>query len=372
MFSTLPRGGALSDQIMSLKEVQNKIKAGEAFLVTDPSNIRFLCGFTGSNGQMVLTRKKAYLLTDFRYFGLAEKTLPKGTALSKVFKSPFENIRKILAGQKIKVLRFESGATTYAQYLRLKKELAKITLKPETGFIEKLRAVKTKDELAKIVKAQRLAEKIFTKIVKNLKTGQSEKEISWDIIRLAHEYGADDVSFPPIIAFGNNSGTPHHLSGNRKLKKGDIVLIDMGLNYKGYCSDMTRTLFTATPTPLQQKVYNTVLEAQEKAISAIRAGITGAEADAIARKIITKAGYGKNFGHSLGHGVGLQVHEMPSLSNHYGDPLPEDAVVTVEPGIYLQNSFGVRIEDMVLVSRKKAVNLTKIPKKITDCIVKIK
>jgi Xaa-Pro aminopeptidase len=146
----------------------------------------------------------------------------------------------------------------------------------------------------------------------------------------------------------------------------------MGIKYKGYCSDMTRTLFTALPTPLQQKVYNIVLSAQEKAITAIRAGITGAEADSIARKIISKAGYGKNFGHSLGHGIGLQVHELPSLSNHYGEALPENCVVTVEPGIYLLNSFGVRIEDMVLVSGKKALNLTKIPKKITDCIVRLK
>jgi Xaa-Pro aminopeptidase len=357
---------------MSFKDVQKEIKPGEACLITDPSNIRYLSGFTGSNGQIIITSKKCFLLTDFRYFGLAEKVLPKGIALSKALKSPFENIRKIIAGQKIKTLYFEANSTSYSKYLLLKKELVKINLQPREKFIEIFRIVKTPAELAKITKAQRIAEKILTETVKNLKTGKSENEVSWEIIRLAHQYGADDVSFPPIVAFGNDSGTPHHLSGSRRLKKGDIVLLDLGMKYKGYCSDMTRTFFTAPPTRQQKTVYLTVLEAQETAINTIKAGITGLAADETARKIITKAGFGKNFGHSLGHGVGLQIHELPSLSNHYGEAIPENAVVTVEPGIYLQNSFGVRIEDMVLVTRKKALNLTKIPKKIEDCILKIK
>jgi Xaa-Pro aminopeptidase len=355
-----------------IKTIPNKIKKGLAYLITDPSNIRYLSGFTGTNGQILIASGKCFLLTDFRYFGLAEKILPKGIALSKVYKSPFDNIRKIAQRLKIKKIYFEADHSSFKAVQGLKKELRGIKVTPQVGFVENLRAVKTADEIAKIVKAQRIAEKIFIQIRKELKYGIGEDALSWRIISLAHEYGADDVSFPPIVAFGKNSGTPHHLSGNRKLKKGDILLIDMGIKYKGYCSDMTRMLFTAAPTPQQRKVYLTVLEAQEKAISAIKAGITGVEADAVARNHIAKAGFGKNFGHSLGHGVGLQVHELPSLSNHYRQPLPESSVVTVEPGIYLENSFGVRIEDMVLVSRKKAINITKIPKRIEDCIVRIK
>jgi len=355
----------------SLKQVQKKIGSGKAYLITDSYNIAYLSGFAGSSGQILITSKQAWLLTDFRYWGMAMKTLPKEISLYKSTKSTIEDIKTICARKNIDTVFFEENNLTYAHYRTLKKNLAKIALKPQHGLIEHYRIIKTPAETAKIIKAQRIAEKVFNQIKTELQIGQSETEICWKIIELCHKYGADDVSFPPIVAFGSKSAIPHHLSGNRKLKKGDLVLIDMGAKYKGYCSDMTRTLFTATPTPKQKLVYETVLKAQEKAITAIRAGVSGSAMDAIAREHIQKSKFGKQFGHSLGHGIGLKVHEIPYLAANYSDPLPENSIVTVEPGIYLQNFFGVRIEDMVLVTRKNAINLTKIPKKIEDCIVEL-
>lgn len=348
-----------------------KIKAGEAYLVSDPSNIRYLSGFHGSGAQILLTRKKNHFLTDPRYFREAKKSLPKNWSAVRVVKSYYEPLNRIIAKNRIRTVFFEEKNTSYLAYRQMRKNLKKVSLKPQSDLVETLRMVKTAREIAYLTKAQRIAEKVFTEVRGNLKVGKTELQVAREIMELAHKYGADEVSFPPIIAFGSNSGVPHHLSGKRKLKKGDIVLMDMGMKYKGYCSDMTRMVFTAKPTPLQAKIYNIVLTAQETAIKKLKAKVSGIEADNFARKIIKKAGYGGNFSHSLGHGVGLQIHELPSLSNHFSHPIPDSSVVTVEPGIYLEKSFGVRIEDMVLVKGKKARVITKIPKDIDRCTVKI-
>jgi Xaa-Pro aminopeptidase len=348
-----------------------KIKRGEGYLITDTSNIRYLSGFHGTSAQVLLTRKKIYLLTDPRYFREAKKNLPKNMTAVKVTKSFADSLDRIIGKDKIRIVFFEEKATSYRQYGQLKKTLKKVSLKPQSDLVENLRMEKSPREIRVITRAQRITEKIFLEMRKNLKAGKTELQIAQEIMGLAYEYGADEVSFPPIIAFGSNSGVPHHLSGERKLKKGDVILVDIGMKYKGYCSDMTRMIFTAKPTPLQEKIYNTVLAAQESAIKKLKAGVKGTDADGFARSIIKKAGYGGNFNHSLGHGVGLQIHELPSLSNHFGQPIPDRSVVTVEPGIYLEKSFGVRIEDMVLVKGKKAQIITKIPKSIKECIVKI-
>jgi len=356
---------------MPFEKIQNIAAAGESYLITDASNVRYLSNFHGTNGQVFITRKKAYFLTDPRYFREAKKHLPKKMAAINVAKSFTESLNRIIAREKIKNVYFEEKSVTFQTYKNLTKKIGEVKLKPRADIVENLRMIKNRGEILNLVKAQRIAEKVFMDIRKNLMAGQTEIQISRKIIDLAYEYGADEISFPPIIAFGSNSGVPHHLSGSRKLKKGDIVLVDMGMKYKGFCSDMTRMIFTAKPTPLQEKIYNIVLTAQETAIINLKAGIKGTDVDYIARKIIKKAGYGKNFNHSLGHGVGLQIHELPSLSNHYDNPLPENTVVTVEPGIYLEKSFGVRIEDMVLVKGKNAQIITRIPKYIGSCIVKI-
>lgn len=353
---------------MALKAIQKEIKKNTALFITNPFNISYISNFTGTNGQLFITAKKAFLLTDFRYLRVAKAVLPENISVVNVTVPLAAKLSELCKTYKIKTMHFEDTEISFARYNYFKKSLGKIKFEPFRGVIEKHRVIKTAQELALIVKAQRITEKVFLEVRKNLKPGKTEKQIAWEIEQLGHMYGADTISFPPIVGFGANSGSPHHQNSDRKLKKGEIVLIDMGMKYKGYCSDMTRMIFTAKPTPLQAKIYNTVLEAQEAAIKKLHAGVLGSAADKISRDIIKKAGYGKTFGHSLGHGIGLEVHESPSLSTGFDSAIPENTVVTVEPGIYLENSFGVRIEDMLLVKRKNVVNLTKIPKKIEDAV----
>jgi Xaa-Pro aminopeptidase len=352
---------------MDIKNIQRNIKKGEAHFVTNSSNIQYLSNFTGSNGQIFLTSQNAWLLTDFRYLQVAREVLPKKFKLIITSIGLIEDLNNLIKKNRIKKLYFDGEDLTYSQFEWFSKKLD-CTFNPSKRFVEEFRITKSEEEIKFITKAQRIAEKAFLTVRQNLQIGKTELQVAWEIEQIGHKLGADTVSFPPIVAFGSNSGSPHHQNSSRKLKKGDMVLIDMGMKFKGYCSDMTRMIFTAKPTPLQAKIYNLVLEAQETAIKKLHAGIAGNVADSWSRDIITKAGYGTTFGHSLGHGVGLEVHEAPNLSTGYRNPLPEDAVVTVEPGIYLENSFGVRMEDMVLVKRKNVLNLTKISKKLQDAV----
>lgn len=345
-----------------------KIAKNQAWFITDEFNIRYLSNFTGTNGQLFLTSNNSYLLTDFRYLRVAKKVLPKNFQLINIDKPLSQKLNELIAKHKIQTLFFEEKNLSHLRWQSMKKLLKVNTFQPGNDLIENLRIIKTDQELKLIIKAQRIAEKVFLEVRKNLKIGKTEQEIAWEIEKLGHDYGADTISFPSIIGFGSNSGSPHHQNSNRKLKKGEMVLIDMGMKYKGYCSDMTRMIFTAKPTPIQQKIYNLVLEAQETTIKKLKAGIMGSTADQWSRDIITKAGYGETFGHSLGHGIGLEVHESPNLSSGYNKAIPANTIVTIEPGIYLKNSFGVRIEDMVLVKGNKVINLTRIPKSINSCI----
>ncbi|MCC7196957.1 aminopeptidase P family protein [Candidatus Peregrinibacteria bacterium] len=352
---------------MSIKKFQKELKAGEAFFISNSSNIHYFANFTGTNGQIFVTAKKAFLLTDFRYVRVAQKVLPKVISLIETKKSLAEELNKLIKKEKIQAVYFESTDLSHHRFEALKKNLNAKFL-PKVMLPEKFRVIKTPEELKLLTKAQRIAEKVFIEVRKNLKPGKTEEQIAWEIEMLGHEFGADTISFPAIVGFGANSGSPHHQNSNKKLKKGDMVLIDMGMKYQGYCSDMTRMIFTKKPTDLEAKIYNIVLDAQLEAIKHLKAGVKGSTGDAWSRDLIKKAGYGDTFGHSLGHGIGLDVHELPYLSTGFDQPIPEGTVVTVEPGIYLENSFGVRIEDMVLVKRNNVVNLTNIPKRLKDCI----
>jgi Xaa-Pro aminopeptidase len=360
---------------MTLKEIQKNLPAGAGLLITSKANIKFLADFSLSSGQIFVTKTSAYLLTDFRYTGLAKKVLPKEIKLFEVEKRSLDGIRTLAKKHKIFTIFFEPKDLSYYFYKKLKKTVAPIRFIPSKISTETIRTIKSLQEIRLITRAQRIAEKIFREITKKLKSGQTEIEIGHKIEELAHKYGAEAVSFDPIAAFGKNSGIPHHQNTGRKLKKGDIVLIDMGVKYQGYCSDMTRTIFTAPPTAKQKLVYETVLKAQKTVIKKLHAGVRGAQADKWARDIITDAGFGPNFGHSTGHGVGLEIHEMPNLSpglkGKDNPPFPSNTIVTVEPGIYIENSFGVRIEDMVLIMHDNVVNLTKIPKEIKDVVFRI-
>ncbi len=354
------------------KKILKKIKPGDAHLISNPVNSFYLSGFSGAVSPFFLTSQKAYLLTDARYTAEAEKKCDKNCTVVEIAASATETILALAKKNKIRTVYFESDHLSHSRFQKFGKTLKNISFKPSEKLIEDFRMAKSPQEIANITKAQRVAEKTLLSVIKNLKRGQSENEIAWLLEKTGRELGAENVSFTPIVGFGANSAVPHHQNTSRKLKKGDVVLIDMGFKYKGYCSDMTRVFFTAKPTPLQEKIYDLVLSAQETAIKKIKKGADSCEIDAAAREVIAIAGYEKNFLHSLGHGVGLEIHESPHLNNKECNTLRENTVITVEPGIYIQNSFGVRIEDMVLVKGVEAVNLTRFPKRIKDCIVKIK
>lgn len=343
-------------------------------LITNKSNIHYLSNFTGSSGFILLTKTCTYLFTDFRYIERAKNTIKKGIKImdtTKMWKNPKElkeNFQKILKKHRIKTLGIEESDLTIARFKKFKKICGKIRFRDVSGKIESKREIKSKNEIKLIQKSQAINEKIFLEIKKLVRTSQAhksaitEQNLAWKIKELANKFGAEDVSFDPIVAFGPHSAIPHHLPTKTRLKTSDIVLIDMGVKYQGYCSDMTRTLLPKKPTKKQLKIYNLVLEAQETAIKNIKAGITGKKADKLSREIIKKAGYDENYGHAGGHGIGLEIHEQPSLSENYKKSIKPNSIITVEPGIYLEGEFGVRIEDMILVTKTGNKNLTSIPK----------
>ena len=227
-----------------------------------------------------------------------------------------------------------------------------------SGEIASLRAIKDKHEIALLKKSQQINIRTFELIKKFIqqqrKTKKSLREIdvAWEIKRKGFELGAEDVSFDPIVAFGKNSSIPHHQSGNTKLKQNDIILIDMGMKYKGYCSDFTRTILPKKPTKLQKEINKTVLQSQQNVIKNLKPGLTESKVDSLARDTIEQAGFSENFGHGTGHGVGLEIHESPSINQEGSQKLKSGMVLTIEPGIYIPGKFGIRIEDIALIKPK--------------------
>lgn len=336
-----------------------------AKLITDKFNIEYLSSFNGSSGFMLIAGNKQYLFTDFRYIERAKKSIKKGIEIEDS-----ANWKKILEKHKVTNLGIEESNLTVARYKRFKKISGKIKLTDISGEYEKIREIKTAEEIKYTIKSQRINEKIFLEIKKIIqnhivqknRTKLCEIDLAWRIKELSNKYGANDISFEPIIAFGKNSALPHHQPGKTALKKGDIVMVDMGMKYKNYCSDMTRMIFTDKASKRQAEIYDLVLKAQLNAIKHIKAGMSGAEADALSRDIISEAGYGDQYGHAGGHGVGLDIHERPALSSKFTEKLQANSIITIEPGIYLPGEFGVRIEDMILVTAKGNQNITKIAK----------
>ena len=329
-------------------------------LITHLTNIRYLIGFTGTYGFMLLG-KKNYFFTDFRYRGFAEELQRSKTRIPFKFielNKDFEQTFKKLAARS---LEFEADHLTIQELQGWKKRFKGISFKALKKSIEDQRFIKDTEEIKNLKKSQRINEETLKRLQKLFKPGVSELELAWQVKAIGHELGAEDISFEPIIAFGAHSATPNHQNSNTKLKAGDVVLVDMGMKYKGYCSDMTRTFFTKKPTAEQEDVYFKVLTAQEDAIKALKAGVKCAKLDEISRTSMGDDD-AAHFGHSLGHGIGLDVHEAPNLSSRSKDTLKENMIVTVEPGIYLPGRFGVRIEDMGRVTKTGYENFTRAEK----------
>lgn len=332
-------------------------------LITHLTHLRYLIGFTGSSGFLVHNGKKAWFFTDFRYKAMAQELEKKNQgrmpfAFVEMDEKWPEKLQKIVKNSP--EVEFESAHLSVDGLKMWKKRLKGIKLSPTKTPLEALRAQKDAEEIHALKKSQKINEAVLERIKNLFKTGVTELELAWQIKAIGHELGADDISFEPIVAFGPNSAVPHHHNSTRKLKAKDIVLIDMGMKLNGYCSDMTRTFFVGKPTAEQAHVYNTVLAAQLAAEKVLKAGVPCAELDQLARA--TMGPLAEHFGHSLGHGIGLDVHETPNLSSRSKDILKENMVVTLEPGIYLPGKFGVRIEDMGRVTPTGYENFTKFRK----------
>lgn len=335
----------------------------DALLVSQPHNRRYLSGYTApdhgiqeTSGHLLIPAVgQPYLLTDSRFTIQAEAEAPlfEIVTSSKGLLKLLEQLQKNIGFQS---LAFESDYYLYASFCRLADLCAKKgwILRPEKDLIEQMRVIKDEHELRLLRRSTALNEKVFQSVYASIKAGVSEQEIALAIELTMRKMGADRPSFDTIVAFGTNAAQPHAVPTDRELVTGDLVLIDMGLVYKGYCSDMTRTFVVGKPDQSFLDRHRLVRQAMLAGISALRAGVTGAEVDRAARQVLVEAGYGDAFGHGLGHGVGIAVHEEPRLSPRWRKQLQPGMVVTVEPGLYLAKWGGIRLENMVVVTQEGA------------------
>lgn len=335
----------------------------DAILISNAHNRRYLSGFVGTAGFLLVTPQEAILATDFRYLEQASAQAPD----FKVHRIEGE-VEKWLPGLAadvgVKRIAFEAEEVTFAGYRRLKDAIAEPTaeLMPTVGVVEQLRALKDAAELGHIERAVALADAAYAHAASWMRPGVTEKQVAWELERFIRENGGDGVSFDLIVAAGPNGAKPHHHPTDRPIAPGEPVVMDLGALEGGYCSDLTRTVCLEPANSTFERVYDTVLGAQLIAIATVAAGMTGEQADNLARRVIAEAGHGENFGHGLGHGVGLAIHESPRLGKASSDVLKDGMVVTIEPGIYLTGWGGVRIEDMVVLENGRARVLTKAPK----------
>lgn len=337
----------------------------DCVFITSDVNRRYFTGMKSSAGFVLAFPEKAYLLIDFRYIEKARKIVKDAEVIE--LKKLCPQVTDLLKKHNATKMSIESENMTVRQFNSYKHIFRKIEFDDSDALsdaIKKLRMTKDEDEISNIKKAQEIAEKAYTELLDFIRPGVTEREIALELNRLMFLYGAEDLSFETIVLAGANTSMPHGVPSDKKVEEGEFVLMDFGAVWNGYHSDMTRTVCVGKPTEEMEKVYNIVLEAQLAALKAAKAGITGTDLDKIARDIIDEAGYGEFFGHSLGHGVGMEIHESPNAAPGYKAPLNAGAVVTVEPGIYLAGKFGVRIEDFVILTENGCENLTKCAKKL--------
>jgi Xaa-Pro aminopeptidase len=348
----------LNARIAALRQQLQKREL-DAFLVSQPDNRRYLSGFTGSAGYVIVTPQDALLLVDFRYVEQAGKQAPD-CEVHRITGRLEEDLPAFLSRVGGKRWGFESAHVTVSLYEQIRPvlEQAGITLQELEGVVESIRAVKDEGERELLRKAIRLTDEAFSHFLQWVCPGVTELEAAWEIEKYIREHGGEGLAFPTIVGGGPNGAMPHHETGDRPLQAGEPIVIDMGAAYGGYHADMTRTIVLGPPDEQFWTIYSLVLTAQERAEKGMRAGVPCADIDRLARQVIAEAGYGDKFGHGLGHGVGLATHEPLRLSALATDTLPLGATVTVEPGIYLPGWGGVRIEDVVLVREDGAEVLT--------------
>ena len=342
----------------------------DAILISQPENRLYLSGFSGSAGFLMVSRDHAFIATDFRYFEQTARQCPDYTLIKMAGGKPLGWFHEALAEIKPKRLGFEASDVSFAFYSAIKRSLSELPsderprLMSTRNLVEALREVKDAAEIAEIDRAASFADAALAKVVPAIEPGMTERQVAWELEKAMRDAGADSISFDTIVASGPNGALPHHRPSDKQIQDGEPVVIDMGARINGYCSDITRTIVVGKPDQQLDKVYHTVLDAQLNAIEEVRSGMTGHDADSLARTVIDAAGYGERFGHSLGHGIGLAVHEVPVVGPRGGSILGKNMVFTIEPGIYIPGWGGVRIEDMVVLENGKVRVITQTAKGI--------
>ena len=357
----------MSQRLQNLRDTFKEHKL-DGILVSSPENRRYLSGFTGSAGHLIITGDDAILATDFRYIEQSSRQAPE---FRIVRTGPnFDWLNQVMAETGVTRLGFENDVLTVAQHTRFTKALkeysqsakARVRFVGTSGITEEIRSFKDESELVLLQKAISISDHAMDSVTPTIKAGQTEQEVAWRLEVAMRELGAESLAFDIIVGSGPNAALPHHRAGERVIQEGEPIVIDMGAKYQGYCSDLTRTIALGDVDDTFRRVYDTVLGAQLTAITTVQVGMTGSEADGLARKVIEDAGYGENFGHGLGHGVGLAVHELPVAGPTSNGVLKEGTAFTIEPGIYIPGWGGVRIEDVVTLEKSGARVLSKAKK----------
>ncbi len=350
------------NRIQKVKELI-KEKEVHGILISSPENRRYFSGFTGSAGNLLITPDKNLLVTDFRYISQG-KEQAEGYEIIKTSKE--YSLTNVIKNEKLESIAIEEDYTTYEQYLKYTEKLPDIDIKSLDKNLLKIRSIKEEDEISKIRNAAQITDKAYSYILNEIKPGIKERDVANALEFFMKNEGAAKVSFDIIVASGVRSSLPHGIASEKVIEKGDMITLDFGCVYEGYCSDMTRSFVLGKATERQKEIYHVVLKAQMEALNSVKDGITGIELDNIARDIITDAGYGDYFGHGLGHGVGLLVHELPHV-NHLGQEKMEPGnVITIEPGVYIPEYGGVRIEDLVVVRKDGYEVLSNSPKDLIE------
>lgn len=342
-------------------------READAALIISNENRRYFTGFVSSLGYLLVTKEEAYLFVDFRYAEAAREQASGCEVIS--YTSLSESLGDVISAGGVKSIMLEGSAFTLNEAERIDSILGKygaesIRSSGLDKIISKMRIVKTSSETEKIMKAQRITEKALADTLKLVREGVREKDIALELEYLMRRGGAEGVSFDLIVISGEKTSMPHGVPGDRTFRRGDFITFDIGATYKGYHSDMTRTYALGEVNQKQKRVYATVLDAQKRALEAVHGGALCSEVDAAARDHIYQAGYQGFFGHSTGHGVGLEIHEAPFVSSKSDTILQSGMVITIEPGIYIPGEFGVRIEDMVVVTGDGYINLAAAPKEL--------
>ena len=350
--------------MLRVEKLRKKMRENnlDSFLITSPYNLRYLTNFTGTTGLAVITLEKAFFITDFRYTEQAAAQA-QGFEIIKNVGPIFDEVANLVRKEGLRMLAFEESTVSFLEYSVLE-EIIDAELIPVSEMIEELREVKDEEEIAIIEKACSIADMAYDHILKMIQPGMTEIEVANQVDFYMRSLGASGVSFSTIVASGLRSAMPHGVASNKVIEQGDMITLDFGCYYEGYVSDMTRTFAIGDPGEKLKEIYEIVLGAQLAVIEAAKPGVTGIQLDAVARDYITKHGYGEAFGHSTGHGIGLEIHEGPNVSARAEKKFIVGNIITDEPGIYLPGIGGVRIEDDLLITPEGNRVLTHSPKEL--------